>query len=243
MIYFPEIRARRFTIQLRELTIGQSLELAARPVHLEQSNTTLFLRHAVVNPKIPVDRWRIGERVLAVAHYLSCVTQEPNFKIGQGSYADYLVSEAAQIPDGVDLGTVVGESWRMRHLDGRLAEAIERLSVPPLAGRLMWLMGTMAAQMYRPGELEPDTMTEGTLDEWLEARVQAFGQISESEFEEMLLAFHKGREQLTHLFRIDVDDSGIVCRANKEDAGLPPARFPVRANLSAWTRAMAGRAD
>lgn len=243
MMYFPDLRARRFTIRMRELTIGQSLDLAARSIHLEQSNTTAFLRAATINPDLDPALWRVGERMLAVAHYLACVTNDADFTVGAGHYSDYLVSEIDVIPDSVALGDVIGEAWNMRHLTGRLAEAIERIVINGLKGRGLWLMGMMAAQMYRVGEASPDDMTEGALDEWLTARVQSFIDLPESEFEAMLIAFHAGRSMLAHLFIIDADDQGILCRAHTEDAGLPPARFSIRSNLSAWARAVAAQPD
>jgi len=239
MIYFPEIRARRFTIRLREITLRQALDLAARPPHLEQANTTAFLRFALIDPETDPARWRVGERTLAVAHYLACVTGDPDYAIGSGRYSDYLVPEDAPIPDVVSVGDVVGEPWLMRHLEGRLAEAIERLDDEMLTGRGLWLVGLMAAQMFRQGEADPDAMTEGELDEWLAKRVRDFCDLQESEFEAMLIAFNLGRQQLTHLFRIDVDDSGLVCLPAREDAGLAPARFSVRSNLSPWAQSMA----
>lgn len=239
MIHFPDIRARRFTLRLRELTIGQSLDLASRPAHLEQANTTAFLNHVVMDPDLEPARWRVGERLLAVAHYLACVTGEADFPVGAGHYSDYLVPEEAPVPDTVALGDVVGEPWRLRHLDGRLAEAVERLDLDGIGGRGRWLIGLMAAQMFRDGEADPDAMTEGALDEWLLARAQSFVALPESEFEAMLLAFHDGRDQLTHLFRVDVDDHGLIYPATREAAGLPPARFSVRSNLSPWSRSMA----
>ena len=44
MIYFPPLRTRRLTVQLRELSIGDSLTLAAMPGHMEEASTTAFLR-------------------------------------------------------------------------------------------------------------------------------------------------------------------------------------------------------
>lgn len=243
MIHFPEIRARRFTIRMRELTIGQSLELAARPAHLEQANTTAFLSHVVRDPALDPARWRVGERTLAVAHYLACVLDDPDFAIGVARYSDYLVPESEPVPDSVDLGEVLGEVWRMRHLDGRTAEAIERLEIHSLTGRGLWVAGMMAGQLYRDGEDAPESMTDGALDEWLAARVTALTALPESEFEALLLAFHAGRERLTHLFRIDAGDTGIICPPSTEDAGFAPARFPVRSALGSWAFAMAKSPD
>lgn len=239
MIHFPELRARRFTVRLKELSIGAALEIAGRPEHLEQANTTAFLRAASIDPERDPADWRVGERVLAVAHYLACVTQEPDFQVGQGYYSDYLVPEDAPVPDEVSVGELVGEPWLMRHLDGRLAESIERLELDAISPRGRWLVGMMAAQLYRKGEQDPGTLTEGARDEWLQARVGEFLALPESEFEVMLGGLYRGRAKLTHLFHIDADEGGLICQPTREDAGLPPARFSVRANLCAWARAMA----
>lgn len=244
MIYFPEIRARRLTVQLRELSIGDALELAARPTHLEQANTTAFLaatiKHATIDDPT---QWRVGERILAVAHYLACVMGDPDFPIGEGRYSDYLVPEDQPVPETADLGELVGEQWRMRHLNGRLAESIERLDMEAISPRGRWLLGMMAAQLFRQGEDDPARMTDGELDEWLQARAQEFRALPESEFEAMLLGFNRGRRMLCHLFDFDADDGGLVCQPAREDAGLAPARFSFRTNLSPWARAMAPQSD
>lgn len=243
MIHFPDLRARRLTIRLKELTIGDALAIAARPVHLEQANTTAFLRAACINPESDPVQWRVGERVLAVAHYLACVMQDPDYPVGEGRYSDYLVSEDTAVPETIEVGDLVEERWFMRHLSGQLAESIERLELEALNGRGRWLIGCMAAQLFRKGEQDPTTLTEGERDEWLQARVSEFVSLPESEFEAMLLGFHKGREQLVHLFRFDVDEGGLICQPTRRDAGLPPARFSVRSNLCAWARAMAQQPD
>jgi hypothetical protein len=232
------------TIQLRELTIGESLGLASRPPHLEQTNVTAFLRAAVTDADKNDPRlWRVGERILAIAHYLACVTDDPDYKIGDGRYSDYLVPEEAEIPDRVDLGELVGEPWSMRHLTGRLAESIERLEMESVTGHGLWRIGMMAAQMYRADEADPDAMTDGALDEWLQARAQSFLTLPESEFEAMLLGFSRGQRALTHLFRLSADNSGLICPAAREDSGLAPARFPVVACLGSWAQAMARQPD
>lgn len=242
MIHFPIIRARRVNIQLRELTMAESLSLAARPAHLEQTNTTAFLR-LVVEGAADDDpqRWRVGERTLAVAHYLACVLGDPDYPIGAGHYSDYLVPEDAPVPDAADLGEIMDEHWHLRHLTGRLAEAIERLEIEGVRGGGLWRVGMMAAQMYRDGEVAPDEMSDGQLDEWLQQRVTDFMGLPESEFEAMMLGFSRGRRALTYLFRIDADDQGLVCleATNREGSGLGPARFPVVSCVGEWAKAMA----
>ena len=131
----------------------------------------------------------------------------------------------------------------MRHPDGRLAESVERLDLDPIAGRGKWLTALAAGQMYRDGEADPADMTDGELDEWLERRSREWCDLPESEFEAMLLGYFRGRDILTHLFRLDADDQGLACLPDREDAGLPPARFSVRAGIGPWALAMARRAD
>lgn len=243
MIHFPDVRARGFTLRMRELTFGQAIDIASRPQHLEHANTTAFLRYVSIDPETDPSRWRVGERTLAVAHYLACVLNDPDFPVGEGRYSDYLVPEDAPVPEFVDLGSVLGETWRMRHLDGRLAEAIERLNLDGLSGRGRWLTGMAAGQLYREGEDAPADMTDGQLDEWLEGRAREFCELPESEFEALLMAYLRGRDALTHLFRIDADDAGLLCLPTTEDAGLPPARFPFRACVGPRARAMAREPD
>lgn len=164
MIYFPPLRTRRLTVQLRELSIGDSLTLAAMPGHMEEASTTAFLRCAVDAAKVAVEdpaRWTVQERILAVCHYLSATTEDgPDFSLGEGHYSDYLQGEAdiQTSVQAVEVGEVGGDTWHVRHLTGAMAESIERMAgeIEGLSGRLHWLFGAMAAQLVRTGEEVPD---------------------------------------------------------------------------------------
>ncbi|WP_197714678.1 hypothetical protein, partial [Nitrosomonas supralitoralis] len=87
MIHFPILRTRRLTVQLKELSIGESIAIAAMPSHLEEAVTTAFLLKAVATAKgieNPAD-WTVQERMMVVCHYLASVSDDgPDFAVGDG---------------------------------------------------------------------------------------------------------------------------------------------------------------
>jgi hypothetical protein len=205
MIYFPPLRTRRLTLQLRELSIGDSLALAAMPGHMEEASTTAFLRAAVDTSKSAGSddpaNWTVQERILAVCHYLSATTEDgPNFSLGEGRYSDYLQGEAdiQTLAQAVEVGEVGGDTWAVRHLTGAMAESIERMAgeVEGLSGRLHWLFGAMAAQLVRVGEDVPDSTAEGIFEEHLLSRMRVLKGYPESDFARLMALYLDGRRGL-----------------------------------------------
>ncbi len=244
MIYFPVLRMRRLTVQLRELSIGESIKIASMPVHLEDASVTAMLRYAVESVKgkdIIEDpaHWTAQERIMAVCHYLASISDgEPDFSIGKGRYSDYLDggNDAGLMESDINIGEVGGDIWRIRHLTGAMAESIERLSgeVDGVSGKLHWLLGGMAAQLTMEGENSPSPIDgEGNFDQFLVDRMKVMAGYPESDFNALLGLYFAGREKLHHLFHIEFDNNGIVSLPKGGAASnLPPARFPVSACLS-----------
>lgn len=257
MIHFPLLRTRRLTVQLRELSIGESIAIAAMPPHLEEAEYTAFLRAAVQSAQgveDPAD-WTVQERMLAVCHYLAATAEDgPDFALGAGRYSDYLDGETDIQPNvqQVEVGELAGDTWHIRHLTGRMAESIERMagevqdaSGNPLSSRLHWILGGMAAQLVRAGESVPGAdMPEGAFDEHLVARMRVMGSFPESDFSALMRLYFEGREKLRHLFRIEFSKDGIVAMPKGgAAANLPPARFPVRSCLSRIALELVGKPD
>ncbi|MCM1128953.1 MAG: hypothetical protein NC211_03615 [Alistipes senegalensis] len=249
MIHFSLLRTRRLTVQLRELSIGESIAIASMPPHMEEAEYTAFLRAAVQSVQgieDPAD-WTVQERMLAVCHYLAATSDDgPDFSLGKGRYTDYLDMAADIDPDitEVEAGELAGDVWSVRHLTGRMAEAIERLKGEvtdahsnPLPVRLHWILGGMAAQMVRKGEDVPGKDTaDGAFDEYLVNRMKIMGSFPESDFAQLMRLYMDGREKLHHLFRIEFNGDGMVALPKGGAADhLPPARFPVRSCLSGLT--------
>jgi hypothetical protein len=238
VIHFPPIRTRRLTIQLGELTIGDSVKLAAIPSQLDQASCTAFLNCAVqsVSGIEDLAQWTVQERMLAVAQYLAAVLDDgPDFSLGKGRYSDYLDGAVDIPPDNIYVGDAAGEMWHMAHLTGRMTESIERLQgeLAGVEGRLHWYLGGMAAQLTCKSDVIPDLSTDGKYDEWLLNRMRTFAAFPESDFEQLMLCYYEGREKLHHLFAIEFSDEGIMVLSRKgADGSLPPARFRIRAGLS-----------
>lgn len=255
MIYFPVLRTRRFSVQLKELTIGQSIALAKLPVHLEQAEITTFLKFAIDSVEGTSEdpsEWTVQERTLALCHYLAATNSEnPDFEVGAGRYSDYFDGSA----DGnnarpVPLGEVGGDEWHLFDLTGRDAEVIESLQGElkdgmgeAFEGRAFWLLGAMAAQMRRKDEGKKDELPSGEYEQFVFERMKVFAAFPESDFSELLAMFLQKRRSLMHFFDIDFSDTGIVCLPKEAAAekNLPPARFPVSTCLNAGTLGLLGK--
>lgn len=248
MIHFPILRTRRFTVQLKELTIGQSIALAKMPPHLEQAETTAFLKYAVEtcegvseDPSL----WTVQERTLALCHYLAAISESgPDFAVGKnGHYSDYFDgSKDGSEPRPISVGTVGGDTWKIYDLLGRDAEIIETLQGEltddkgePIEGRAYWLFGAMAAQLRLEGEDKKLDLTSGEYETFVLDRMKVFASFPEANFTDLLLSFLVARKKLVHFFDIDFSSNGIVCRPMEAaaDKNLLPGRFPVSACLNA----------
>jgi hypothetical protein len=240
-IHFPILRSKRLTVQLKELTIAQSISLAKMPSHAEQETITAFLKAAIesTNNLDDVTQWTVAERTLTVCHYLSSVVDDgPDFAVGEsGHYTDYLDGEhdCNDIDALIDLGELSGDFWQIRHLTGYAAESIERLegALDNITGRLHWMLGVMAAQLVRKGEDCPANFEE----DWLLHRMKTLAALSESDFITLSFLHQTGLDKIYHLFSINYDDDGLlVLPTQGED--LPPARFRVRSSLSGFAQRM-----
>ncbi len=244
-IHIPILRSKRLTVQLKELSIAQSIGLAKMPIHAEQETITAFLTAALESANFDdVTQWTVAERNIAVCHYLSSVVDDgPDFAVGaNGHYTDYLDGEhdIKDINALVEVGDLGGDSWQVRHLTGWAAETIERLegALDNIAGRLHWMLGAMAAQLVRKDEDCPLLFDE----DWLLHRMKTLAALSESDFITLSFLHQQGVDALYHLFSINFDDDGLlVLPVTRSD--LPPARFRVRSSLTGFAQRMGGIAE
>ena len=246
MVHFPILRTKRMTLQLRELTIGQSIALAALPSHLEQAETTAFLRYARESVQgVASDplTWTVQERMFAVCHYIAATSADgPDFSVGKGRYSDYFDGAKEKAGDQIDVGELGGDLWSIVDLTGRDAETIERLKGElkdgagnPIEGKLHWILGAMAAQLRRK-EDEAKPEAEGEYEHYLLDRMKVFAAFPESDFMALMVMFYEGRAKLAHFFNIDFSDAGIIAMPMEAAAdNLPPARFPISSCLCQGT--------
>lgn len=250
MIYFPELRTRRLTIKLHEISILDGVTISAMPTGMEQAETTAFLRAALESVSDNSDplEWTVEERTLAVCHYLASTSEDgPDFSVGDYHLMDYMDMEK-QITslDPVDIGEAAGDKWRLIPLTGRHAEAIERLEGEakgkdgaPIPSVFHWYAGVLACQLLREGEEQPKEAGQA-FDEWVLNRINTFLALPESDCTLILSLWAKGREQQAHLFHPAISPKGIVFNPKEgADSVIPPARFPAHACLSPLSQSMA----
>lgn len=253
MINFPVLRTRRLTVQLRELSIGESITVANMPAHLNEAGCTAFLRSVVKDSGEFSDplHWTVQERMMAVCHYLASVSDDgPDFSVGNGRFSDYLDGsdhQAPLLPETIKIGDVGGDTWHIRHLTGAMAESIERLTgeIAGITGRLHWLLGCMAAQLVRQSESALDPAEgEGAFDQYLAERMRVLSGYPESDFANLMHLYLVEREKLSHLFNIHFADDGLVALPKGGMAsGLPPARFPAYSCISRFAQQLVRKSD
>lgn len=245
MKHFPLLKTTRLTVQLRELSIGESIEIAGFPDKAEQSECSAFLRSAILAvEKGPADpaKWTVQERAFCTAYYLAITLADgPDFVVGDLRYSDYLDAEADDGTITADVGEIGGDAWSVQHLTGEMAEAIERL-VGEINGpdRYHWLLGAMAAQLIQNGEAGA-VAGAADYDKYLLDRMRILNAFPESDFETLVAGYYSARSGLHHLFDYDFSDDGIVILPRRGGAGILPARFPVRRCLSVFALGMAGK--
>lgn len=251
MITYPFLRTKRIAVRLRELTLGEAVELLGLPAERHELGTTELLRRIAKDAEAPREGyvtdprlWTVEERAYLVCNYLTMVTDDgPNFSVGDRRMTDYLTMTDDLPAPWVDLGKVGGEATRLYPLLGVHAEALEVLCG---TSRLDWVVGAVACQMRAADAAEPDwlALTSTEMLSWVKDRMEAIKAMPESECEEVLTAFFHGQEGLFHFARPVFGDDGILWSGlTEEEAGIPPARFLSVSCISPTTKALLGRTD
>jgi len=247
MIHFPVLRTKRLIVQLKELPMIDAIAIAAIPEHMNEASTSRLLRAAVEASSgavtDPLD-WTVQERTMVVCHYMASTMDDgPDFALdqqGEVRYSHYLVADMDYAAETVPVGEIEGDTWSARHLTGRFAEAIERVSgeIEGVDARAHWLVGRMAAQLV-PND-DPVAI-DGDIDAALMARMRILLAYPESVFVRLQNGFFTAIQALDHLFLIDTDDSGIVIQPREATAKKPPARFPASTCITPLACAMVGK--
>jgi hypothetical protein len=249
MIHFPRLRTTRLDVQVRELSTKEAVALLATPIGKHEIATTAMLRYVVDEAAgaVPDPRaWTVQERMLVMAHYLSCVsTQGSDFPVGEGRASDYITPSIDTAPPDIELGEVGGNAWLLRQVNGAEAEAIEAVA----DGALGWMVADMAARLRVIGDEKdaaaPDAIASpGPYTDWLRERVEVFLGMPQSEFEALAAQCDLARAALDHIVILGTDDAGyIALPANGGGTNAVPARFPVASCISDFARRFGPRAD
>lgn len=252
MIIFAPLRTRRLDVQLQELSIGDEIALCHLPEKAHEKSLTAFLERAVKTAAAPTDRhisspraWSVGERLLSLAHYCIHVREDG---------PDYAVTDTSRLSDYLDIAKDISgapvafeacdDHWVMHPLIGAAVEVLEGLQGQmTLAGREFWIVGAMAAQLLRQGEVIPDPVADySQYSDWLQKRIATMALMPSSGFEKLFIAYSEAMQSGGQFFRIWFDEMGVIVLPREAGAMMPPARFPVRAAIGGIAPYLAGKA-
>jgi hypothetical protein len=244
MKHIPPLRTDRINAEMRELSVGEGIALASVPEQTQEAGRTLLLKSVIVSSTGQVadpQDWTVEERIYAVAHYLSAVGSEANFRLNSGGVlTDYLYFDDRSTPDDVDLAEFGAPGLRLTQMSGAQSELVQTVAHTALD----WTLADMAVRLLRQGETRPcHKSAPAEFTQWLSATKQALLSMPSSDFDALFVAYTHGKRQLEHIWRIAFDDLGQVCLPKDKEAGLPPARFPFSACIGELTRSLAGFVD
>ena len=263
-------KTSRLTVRLKEMSIGSAMALLNREKGFIERDKSLLIEKVTesliwhqTGETATSQQLTVQERIFIEGQYLSMVGEHPNFDIGHLKYADFFTGKQHEL-DFVHLGQCAGDDWAMSQITGDMAEGVEAeivMGATRPIERFTWILGFMAAALYRPDKEQPPaeqsyTQNPKAYGEWLEARMQVFEGLPESAFLELFVAFIDGLDKLAHLFNIGFDDHGIVFLSkatapstdseNEGEAGgsnPTPARFRRDAFFTEWTLRLSGQAQ
>lgn len=262
MLYFQPVRTARFTFTLQELTIEQIRTLLDMSQAAIEKARSEFLRSALKSfqwhqgyEKNTLEHLTAQERLFIEATYLSSVSEQPDFKLSNGHYTDFLQVEKQYKLNEVELGQIQGDDdlWFIQPLTGAMLEVIEeRLLMQEKVERADWFLYAMAAQLYRQNEEQISPYLNGiNYGDWLDERAERLQKLPESAFISLFSLFITGMGQLLHLFSVNFDHKGLVIMpiqayqktAEGEEVELLPARFRPTHAITLPTQRLFGKSE
>ena len=258
MLYFQPVRTARFTFTLQELTIGNVQELLNIPPRLLESARSAFLRNAIKDitwhqgyEDCTLEHLTAQERLFIEASYLSSVSDEPDFSIGNAHYTDYLQVEKQYKLSAFEIGNIPNDEdvWFIQPLTGAMLETIEdRLFAQENVTRADWFFYAMAAQLFRKEEeIVSPYLNAVNYGDWLDERVDKLKHLPESAFSALLSMFiYQGMNGIDHLFNINFDEQGLLVMPHSThpkgvEVTALPARFRSTNAISAPAKQLFGK--
>lgn len=237
MYYFPELKTARFSANMQELKIKDTLKLLAIPTNQIEVLTTQFLESILIDCPVKPKEMTIEERNLCVCHYISATTDDkiPDFIVGDNAKLSDYLNAGKMYPYSKIQPTIIGnfneQPLAIISISGANAEAIERLNgeVENLNNRSHFLIASMAVQLifnYNENDFTNDTKINDLLnltDEQLLAKIDFILNLTETEFLQILELFTNGIKQIYHYFYINYADEFY----NENSGNYIPAGYVV----------------
>jgi len=250
MIVFPELRSKRLSIDMKEISILDASRVLAVEAGRSEAETTIFLESIINKDKsnfCDPRLWTVQERMLAVAHYQMHTSDDKDFLIGDKAHFSDYFSDIDYPEDNIKAGNAIGSDWTIVHLTGAMVEVIEQLkgSIEGVGGIFHWHLSMMSCQLRKKDDTVPDPATDtSNFIDWLIERIDSFAKLGESDYYKLLDMLIQGQAKLMHLFSVAVDESGLIAQpltTGAEGETLPSARFPAISCISEITQTILGK--
>ncbi len=211
------IQLRHEQIYLKELLVGQIMEMAKIPQQLNELRINSFLAYTCQDDSIAM-RLTVQERYYILLNYLAI------------SNNDYMINtdvseffiKAKNAPDMASMNGIYTSQLLGSHvtlLQSKCENVYE------------WLAGKIACQLsgdlthFFGDEQNPviwehlPTDNQDTLENVFRSRFEMINTMPSSLFEKLTDVYYQGCEQLRHLVDISVDNDGITLLGNSENQG------------------------
>lgn len=205
------VQLRHEQVFLRELTIGETMQIAKIPEAMNEARINSFLNF-VTDRQDLASRLTVQERYFLLLNYLALADQR---YFDGGDHSEFYLTKT----NGDDFVEVDGVY--VGHLYGYQATILEQ----KCENVYDWLLGQIALQMYGDvskilGADEPvlwdkvDSQDLNQINEVLSIRFEQLAHLSNHQFHQLAELFYEANCQLKHLVDIRLDNEGIALSKN-----------------------------
>lgn len=239
------IRTKGMQIELKELSIGDAVDICQISSKLREFGTSQTIR-AICKDDINPLLLTVQERAFIIAQYIAQTNGvSADFAIGEnGKYSDYLYYDVQECKERKEVGIFNGKKLYAMPILGVHVESIERLiSQGVLESALSsWVFALMVCMFMFEDEFDDENdfsqMNDAQVDEYITKGVINLTGMPESQFIVLADLFAIGIELTNHLFKVLVIEDGIVFSRAREgvDVEIPPCRFQFKSVLSEFVK-------
>ncbi|MDO4440560.1 MAG: hypothetical protein Q4B81_00070 [Moraxella sp.] len=215
------IELRKQSVLIRELTIGEAMQIAKIPQSMTEARLTSFIGFVCDDDAI-AHKMTAQERYYVFLHYLSLAQNDYVFNVDDDTL--FLTTNPKDVPD-----TAVIDGITVSHLTGRQVMVLEG----KCENAYEWLAGQMACQLT--GDIGtllgvdgmmwvdmPDD--EQSIGEMVDERFEQIQNLPQSQFEKLAQVYFVGCDELAHCVRLGVDNDGLTLLSDGGDA-MQAVRF------------------
>jgi hypothetical protein len=229
MLTFPRIELANNIIFMRELRLGEAIQIARMP-NLIEVRLTAFLGFVLNDKHLPL-ALSVQERYYLLMMYQTC--QKNTDLALSGNYAPYFLipsqREAWQTQ-------ITDHEFVVTHLTGHQVEVLEELC----EDMADWMLCSIAMQSQAIPSISdwptlPDSPTKSDLSTILRQRIAKLEALPDSTFDELYGHFLYLTDRLARYVKFSFDDIGVVILGGTDDA---PVRFRATTCLGRFSKLM-----